>query len=222
MVLAESQKVLVEGSRTYPFYRGEFKCFPGKVAVLMSVPCLSVGQIALPDEVSEQMRSDVGKVVGVGEGVDDLHLGDEVCVRYRAGMDVEDLEIGDYYSPGETRLYGCAGGGSWDDPFLGSIVRPARVAYWECVLFKMDLKAVGRNVILELDELKDTEGSIFLPDSAVYREPVCKVVSVGSLCKDVKVGMRVVVHQGAGRYFRYKGRDYVCIPEGSDYIYGHA
>lgn len=146
----------------------------GKVVVEMLPEARQIGLIQLPDNVQGVLRPDVGVVLAVGPGVDDLEPGDMVVVRPYDGTWVEGFECDGYKAKGQVRIYGAY------HPYSGESLRcdwsesiPVRIR-------EEQMLAVSNNVIIRRTPLIQQQSGLLLPDAEKYRDCMATVVSIGA------------------------------------------
>ena len=193
------------------------KCLPGHVAIELLPVKEKDGSIYLPQEFAEVHRNDVGLVVSAGEGVP-LFPGDLVVVLYGHGKRVKRFTNGIFESRSTMVFTGCAGGALIDDEY-GEEEPCSQVPWWESIPMRIDdgnFVPLGRNVLLELTPVENSEGGIAL--SRKRHECDALVASMGPDAFEgygvrPKQGNRVVFDEGAVRQF--VGTEFIVVPDWS-------
>jgi chaperonin GroES len=79
-----------------------------------------------------------------------------------------------------------------------------------------ELQPVNQNVLLEIvDEKKEhkTISGIIIPDSALEKQAIGKVVAIGAVENaEIAVGDRVIYKEHVGTESEFEGRKYLFIP----------
>jgi chaperonin GroES len=79
-----------------------------------------------------------------------------------------------------------------------------------------ELQPVNQNVLLEIaDEKKEqkTISGIIIPDSALEKQAIGKVVAIGAVENaEIAVGDRVIYKEHVGTETEFEGRKYLFIP----------
>jgi co-chaperonin GroES (HSP10) len=167
--------------------------YPGRTVVeMLPVAQSSSGVLIAGMEDAEwRLRSDVGMVIDVGDGVA-LIPGDVVLVDHSHGKRVSGFYSGKYESLDEVRFYGCVA-------VTGR--KAKRVPWYRSILARLiktdddfDIVATHDNVIVNRgDIIEKTESGVYLPDSHTFRETRGVVVSVGPAADpEIRVGDTVV------------------------------
>lgn len=74
------------------------------------------------------------------------------------------------------------------------------------------MKVFGMRVLLEIIEKKEDKGGIIIPDN-VEKNKEYKVIGIGDLVEDLKVGDYVLLAKYTGTEISKDGKNYIIIDE---------
>lgn len=179
------------------------KCLPGKVIVVVWPELEKVGSIYLADQTKNDVKPDIGTVVG--HGTDELELGDKVLLKSQAGKCVLGFDTGSWWTGYEVRMYGMLGGPTFTD-YGDPILAASKVSWDRAVMAKVTevFTPLGKNVLFRLT--KPDQGAIILPDAMMTPSSLVDIDSIGpKVGKDdngiaydsVRPGDKAWVHEGA-------------------------
>lgn len=182
------------------------KPLPGNV-VCESFPSPSkLGQIYLPERALTTYHDDLGNpiagfeasvsvVLAAGKDVD-LEPGQKVVVFDGDGLEMQNFTAGRYAAKEVVRMYGLVvPEGEFEEGYVESLP-------WEESILGVlggntieTLKPTGSNVLVRKDAYQEqSETGLIIPDVAQERSSIATVIAVGSGCRYVKPGDRVVYH----------------------------
>ena len=76
------------------------------------------------------------------------------------------------------------------------------------------INPVGPRVVAQREEAqKKTASGIYLPDSAQEKSKIATVTAVGSGCKDIKKGDRIVYKEYAATELKIDGEEFLVVNE---------
>jgi co-chaperonin GroES (HSP10) len=168
-----------------------FKAAKGKIAVALATPEKeSSGGILLPDGAVDEVFTNVGRVIAVGEGIDDVKVGDVGLVEPYVGTYLEGFAgydvvcfLGDEGSRGVCDVV------DYHDHLLAVV---------EGIDSDMpSLKPLGTKMLVRFEGRKEQEGVIFLPSAAQKSSNVAVVMEVGSKVTGFKPGDVVLLRSGS-------------------------
>lgn len=172
-----------------------------------------VGSIYLTDQTKNDVKPDIGTVIGFGgdwlheedeDGYvvyktrlpDEIEVGDVVLLKSQAGKCVLGFDTGSWWTEHEVRMYGMCGGetfSGYGDP----VVAAQKVDWDRAVMAKVTevFTPLGKNVLFRLT--KPEQGPIILPDAMMTPSSLVDIDSVGPRVKLLTPGEKAWVHEGA-------------------------
>lgn len=153
-----------------------------------------VGSIYLADQTKNDVKPDIGTVVG--HGTDELELGDKVLLKSQAGKCVLGFDTGSWWTDYEVRMYGMLGGPTFTD-YGDPILAASKVGWDRAVMAKVTevFTPLGKNVLFRLT--KPEQGAIILPDAMMTPSSLVDIDSVGPRVELLNPGEKAWVHEGA-------------------------